>query len=347
MLLMTGELVGDPEQRASRWAELRRADPLIRELLRLYQDDPDPGIHAAAEWTLRRYEQEAEVAQIDLQLTSTGIEKQHQWYVSSQGHTMVVVPGPAQFAMGSPETERSRADDEPLHNRQITRSFSIASKETTVEQFQRFLRENPQVDHRFAGELSPSLDWPKTSVTWYEAAAYCNWLSKEEGVPEDQWCYVVNTDERYAAGMKIAPDYLYLRGYRLPTEAEWEYACRARATATWCFGNMEIYLEQYAVFHSVAAGQPLPVGSRKPNDFGLFDTHGNAAEWCQDLYGPYPGGRMVRTAAEDRIADDRLRALRGGSFLDSPSGVRSATRQKDLPGTRNTMIGFRVARSYP
>jgi len=347
MLLMTGELVGDPGQRAARWAELRRADPLIRELLRLYQEDPDPGIHAAAEWTLRRYEQAAEVSRLDIQLTSTGIQNQHQWYVDSQGHTMVVVPGPAQLQMGSPKTERSRAEDERLHDRQITRSFSIANKETTVEQFQRFLREDPPVDHPDTREFSPSQDWPQTSVTWYEAAAYCNWLSKEEGVPEDQWCYVANADGNYAAGMTIAPDYLFLRGYRLPTEAEWEYACRARATSTWCFGNMESYLERYAVFRGLAAGQPLPVGSGKPNDFGLFDVHGNVAEWCQDPYGPYPDGRMVRTVPEDKIADDRVRVLRGGSFLDSPSGVRSAARKKDLPGTRSTTIGFRVARSYP
>lgn len=347
MLLMAGELVGDPEQRASRWAELRRADPLILELVRLYQDDPDPGIHAAAEWTLRRYEQEAELARIDLPLMSTGVQNDHQWYVNSQGHTMVVVPGPAQFAMGSPNAERARAEDERLHNRRIPRSFSIASEETTVGQFQRFLRENPPVDRPEAGTFGPSLDMPHTSVTWYEAAAYCNWLSKEEGVPENQWCYVANAEGRYAAGMKVAPDYLYLRGYRLPTEAEWEYACRARATTTWYFGSMEIHLEQYAVFNVADAGQPLRVGIRKPNDFGLFDMHGNVTEWCQGLYGPYPDVREAQSAAEEAVADDRLRVLRGGSFNDPPSGVRCAARQKDPPGTRSATIGFRVARSYP
>jgi formylglycine-generating enzyme required for sulfatase activity len=249
--------------------------------------------------------------------------------------------------MGSPEAEASRGDDEPLHNRQIMRSFSIASKETTVEQFQRFLRENPQVDRPGDAEYRPLLNWPQASVTWYEAAAYCNWLSKEEGVPEDQWCYVANGDGRYAAGMTVAPDYLYLRGYRLPTEAEWEYACRAGATATYSFGNKDFFLGQYAVLRTIANGQPLPVGSRKPNDFGLFDMHGNVAEWCQGLYRPYPDGRTAQSAAETQIADDRARTLRGGSFLDTPDGVRSAARRKDPPGTRRAAIGFRVARSYP
>jgi len=110
---------------------------------------------------------------------------------------------------------------------------------------------------------------------------------------------------------------------------------------------MEIYLEQYAVFDVADAGQPLRVGIRKPNDFGLFDTHGNVTEWCQGLYGPYPDVRKAQSAAEEAVADDRLRVLRGGSFNDQPSGVRCAARQKDPPGTRSTTIGFRVARSYP
>ena len=347
MLLMAGELVGDPRERTVRSTELRRTDPLIQELLRLYQHDPDPGIHAAAEWTLRRYEQDTEVARINHQLTLAGIQEQHQWYVSNQGHTMVVIPGPAHFLMGSPKTELSRIDDESLHSRQIRRSFSIASKETTAVQFQRFLRDNPWVNQSGTGGRSLSPGRPQTSVTWFEAAAYCNWLSDKEGLAEDQRCYLPNADGFYAVGMKLAPKYLYLHGYRLPTEAEWEYACRAGATTARHFGNTELHLDQYAVCQATADGHALPVGSRKPNDFGLFDMHGNVAEWCQDRHQVYPEGPMSQPPTEDEVTGDQIRVFRGGSFADSPSRVRSAARGKDVPATRNATIGFRVARNYP
>jgi len=346
MLLVAGELVGDPEQRTTRSAALRSADPLIQTLLRLYREDPDPGIHAAAEWTLRRYVQDAEAFPIDRHPASPASEQDRGWYVNGQGHTMVVIRGLTEFLMGSPDTAESRGDDELLHNRRIRRSFCIASTETTVEQFQQFVRENPWVRRPDSGELIPLPHRPQTSATWYEAAAYCNWLSKKDGIPQDQWCYLANADGQYSAGMKLAPDCLNLRGYRLPTEAEWEYACRAGATTSRCYGNGESLLHEYAVFQAVSRHQPLPGGTRKPNDFGLFDMHGNVAEWCQDHYRPYSQNGAADSRNQDEIADGDFRVLRGGSFRDSPSRVRSAAREKDWPGTRNDTVGFRVARSY-
>jgi formylglycine-generating enzyme required for sulfatase activity len=350
MLLVAGELVGDPERRTTRSAALRSADPLVQTLLRLYREDPDPGIHAAAEWTLRRYEQDAEAFPINRHPAALASEEDRGWYVNSQGHTMVVVRGLTQFLMGSPDTAESRGDDELRHNRRIRRSYCIASTETTVEQFQQFLRENPRMKRPDAGEFNRLPYQPQTSTTWYEAAAYCNWLSKKDGIPQQQWCYLPNADARYAAGMKLAPDYLNLRGYRLPTEAEWEYACRAGATTSRYFGNGESLLNEYAVFRAVSGHQPLPVGTRMPNDFGLFDMHGNVSEWCQDRYRLYSQDDAITSRADspdgDEIADDDLRVLRGGCFRDSPSRVRSAARDKDRPGTRNDTVGFRVARGY-
>ena len=198
---------------------------------------------------------------------------------------MMVIPGPAQFLMGSPGNGRERTEQR-RHRRRIRGSFSIAAKETTAEQFRAFLADNPAVNSEPGGSAPGA---PRTSVTWYEAAAYCNWLSLAEGLPENQFCYAPNAAGRYGPGMKPAPGWLELRGYRLPTEAEWEYACRAGAASTFYFGEDVSYLRHYAVFDAAAEGRPRACGTRKPNDFGLFDMLGNAAEWCQDRYGPYPG----------------------------------------------------------
>jgi formylglycine-generating enzyme required for sulfatase activity len=264
---------------------------------------------------------------------------------------MVVIPGPAPFFMGSPKSLPDRGSDERQHRERIRRSFCIASKETSIGQFQTFLRESPDLQREYRRSAGATVDDPQTRVNWYTAAAYCNWLSHKEGITREEWCYLGNTDGQYAAGMRLAPNHLDLRGYRMPTEVEWEYACRAGSTAPWSFGNAESLTGQYAVCQAVSGGGALPVGSRKPNDFGLFDMHGNAAEWCQDHYRPYrssdgaPGS--MRQDPPDAIDDRDTRVVRGGSFADTVSNVRSAARAHRHPSLRSATIGFRVCRTYP
>ncbi len=264
---------------------------------------------------------------------------------------MAVIAGPAEFRMGSPGAEASRGSDEPLHPCRIARSFSLADRETTAEQFQRYLRDHART---LPAEMPPGgtdLHCPQAGVTWFEAAAYCNWLSSQEGIPQDQWCYEPNADGQYAAGMKVVPEYLYLQGYRLPSEAEWEYACRAGAATAYSLGEAAELLKEYAVFRSASTGETQPAGQLKPNDFGLFDMHGNVAEWCQDRYQPYPLGEspLSPTIVPDgeEVREAALRAVRGGSFLDAPVRLRSAARSQQRPDVRHPDIGFRVARSYP
>jgi formylglycine-generating enzyme required for sulfatase activity len=350
MLLLAGRLADDPDRQHDTRADLRQnalAQGVVRRLLELYQNDPDPGIHAAAEWALGQFGQRDAIVRQEGLLIQRGLNGDYQWYVNRQGHTMVVVPGPAEFLMGA---AGAATENEQPHYARIRRSFCIASTETTVRQFRRFLEDNPWA-RRQAGAEATTAELPQTAVTWYEAAAYCNWLSKMGNLPEEEWCYETNEAGQYASGMKLRPDFLNRRGYRLPTEAEWEYACRAGATTYYAFGDDHSCLPHYAVNSPEAAGRPGHVATRMPNDFGLFDMHGNVAEWCQDRQ-TTPGKieDVSSTAGPDYqspIGDTDRMLMRGGSFFDSAKAVGCAARDRDLPGRRRITTGFRVARSFP
>ena len=191
-------------------------------------------------------------------------------------------------------------------------------------------------------------------MSWYDAAQYCRWLSEREGVSEKQRCYPsVETIERSKTGvvLKLKKGYLAKTGYRLPTEAEWEYACRAGAVSSRSFGWSDELLDRYAWYAPNAERWTWPVGQKKPNEYGLFDMHGNVIQWCHNAYAPYP------PVKPDDSVDDKedpvdvtfslSRIQRGGSYASPARGVRSAVRMSMIPGGHNGMTGFRVARSIP
>jgi formylglycine-generating enzyme required for sulfatase activity len=283
------------------------------------------------------------------QLATGRVEGNRQWYVNKAGQTLVVIPGPVEFLMGSPNAEYAREPGwlEAQHQKRISRSFAIMTHEVTVEQFLLF-----QKDFSYSRPYSPEPDCPVSNITWYDAAAYCNWLSGQEGIPEDQWCYLTNEQDEYAKGMKPAAGYLQRIGYRLPTEAEWEFACRAGTMTCRYYGETENLLDQYArcTKDSTRDRAMLPVGSLKPNDLGLFDMLGNTREWCQENihYYSVPGdGRPSEDLGdESEVSDDQHRVLRGGFFIQ-PIHVRSARRGRAPVTIRDYNIGMRVARTCP
>jgi eukaryotic-like serine/threonine-protein kinase len=314
-------------------AERRNHLPL---LLQLYRYDPDPGIHGAVEWLLRRWQASDELETIDKELATGKVEDRRQWYLNRQRHTMMVVPKPSMFWMG---------EGNERHLRKIERSFAIASKEVTVEQFRAFRK-----DHKHLRDNAPTDDCPVNLVSWYDATAYCNWLSEHEGLPKEQWCYEPNKEGNYDEGMTMAPNYLKRTGYRLPTEAEWEYACRVGSEAVYSIGESADLLHRYAWFDANSLSKSHPVGTLRSNDLGLFDMHGNDWEWCQDVYVRYAQGKdnlaAIDSEENTKINANENRVLRGGSFDSPPSLIRSANRFYIVPSARSNSFGFRLVRTF-
>jgi formylglycine-generating enzyme required for sulfatase activity len=357
---------------------------LVVTLLRWYRDDPDAGIHGAIDWLFRYtrqgnasrkfdWGQTAALRRIDAELSGKKPGSRN-WYVTREKQTMVIVTGPVRFAMGSPESERARTSDELLHQVRIPRSFAVGAKEVTVAEFQRFLENNrtltrhypdvnkdPQRGSRAMQTFSPEDDCPQIVVTWYEAAQYCNWLSEREGIPRSEWCYP--TLNEIKTGMKLPPDYLQRRGYRMLTEAEWEFTARGGSITSRFFGSTDELLSEYAWFSRnppkrksdpIDPNDPQrtwPVGQLKPNDYGIFDIYGNVWEWLHDRRREY-AGRGVTEDTEDTVltVDDRqFRIRRGGSFAYEAAVMRSAHRGRSdgyYPMERRDNVGFRIGRTY-
>ena len=346
---------------------------LIGRLLLWYRNHPDSGTHSSVEWLLRRWKQEPTIEKLDRSLVGK-FHRDQIWYVTREGQTMIIKRSPIVFTAGS-ANEPGRTPDETLHPVQIPRSFAVASKEITVGQFQRFLAANPRLQMRYPDATkdphrgsavmmshSPEDDCPQIAITWYEAAQYCNWLSEREGIPKSEWVYPVNLND-IKSGMTLPANYLHRTGYRLLTEAEWEYAARAGATTSRFYGDTEDLLDQYAVYAKNPPrkkGDPndpndpqrtARVGSLKPNDFGIFDIYGNVWEWIHDRRVEYPANQ-ARVDVEDTVLvvnDQQWRMRRGGSFTYEASVMRSAHRGRPdgyLPNERRDSVGFRIGRTY-
>ena len=269
---------------------------------------------------------------------------------NSIGMKFVLIPA-GEFVMGSPKDEEDRLDDEKQHRVRITKPFYLGVCEVTLGDFRQFVTDtgyktDAEKDGRGGWgrnetedgfDRDPKYNWrnpgftqtdrhPVANVSWNDAAAFCAWLSKKEG-----------------------------RTYRLPTEAEWEYACRAGTTTRFYHGDdaeglakvgnvadASLKRKRWAIASDDGYAFTSPVGGFRPNDFGLYDMHGNVWEWCQDWYDE---DRFGKTPLNDLIGltTGRIRVLRGGSWCSFAHRVRSAARIHVGTRFRGLGIGFRCA----
>jgi len=233
--------------------------------------------------------------------------------------TMKLLKIPAgKFLMGSPQDEEGRRSDEgPQHEVTISKPFYMGVYEVTVEQFDQFVKDSGYVWEKPVYAFPHRGDHPATGTTVADAKAFCQWLSKKVG-----------------------------KTVSLPTEAQWEYACRAGTSTAFSFGDDAEDLAAYG-HHSgdgwdaAASKSPLfaPVGSCKPNGFGLYDMHGNVLEWCSDFYAAYSADRQTDPTGP---ATGGKYAVRGGDWSKSPEACRSARRFQAAGGRAFNRDGFRV-----
>ena len=222
------------------------------------------------------------------------------------------------FQMGSLFREEGYRLAEQRHEVTLTRDYYLGAFEVTQAQYAKLMGNNPS---KFQGDMIDNVDssnHPVDQVSWEDAVEFCKRLSE---LPEER-----------SAG----------RVYRLPTEAEWEYACRSGSSAPFGFGGLEL-ANDYGWFNSNSNGLSQPVGQKDMSDWGLYDMHGNVMEWCSDWAGDYP---------EDAVSDPTgpkegySRMIRGGAWLTGAAGSKSGNRAFHFPpDTRSDYVGFRVALS--
>ena len=218
----------------------------------------------------------------------------------------MVYSSPDTFMMGSPSFEPKRHKNEKQHRVTLKKGFYLGTTEVTQSQWREIMGSNPSY---FKGD-----NLPVEQVSWNDCHDFIRKLNQQEG-----------TDK-----------------YRLPTEAEWEYACRAGTKTRLCFGDSEGMLSDYAWYRSNSSSKTHPVAQKKPNSWGLYDMHGNVWEWCEDRHGDYPGGHVTDPEGP---SSGSYRVKRGGSWDGRAGSCRSANRYDRAPGSWYYGLGFRLART--
>jgi len=235
-------------------------------------------------------------------------------FVESCTGMMLLPIEPGTFLMGSPENEADRFDDEgPQHSVTLSRAFWLGKYPVTQAEYEKVIGNNPS---QFKGERRPV-----EQVSWDEAVEFCRRLTEK-----------AHSEGRLPAGYE----------FRLPTEAEWEYCCRAGSSSAYCFGGDEDRLADYAWYNKNSKSGTYEVGLKQANAWGLYDMHGNVREWCLDQVEGLTAYDRKEDVVDPLSASGQFRVLRGGSWLFTGRYCRSAYRFANEPAYRNSFLGFRV-----
>lgn len=297
-------------------------------------EDWTPGLAAEVEWFVGRHDPDG----------SAGIPTHPVGRVAENDHRMIRIDPVGEPWFGSEPGELGRTSGEPLHRVRELRPFEISIAEVSQRQMEPFYAVYPALRNpSLAGEDMPA------RCSWFVAIAYCRWLSEQAGLEESEIPYP--PVERIFSGsdeVLIPEDFEGRLGYRLPSEYEWEYACRSGSEDRYHFGNDDALLANFVIFKGSAADGPAPRTSRPPNAFGLFGTHGNLSEWTHSSFGVMsvdPYGRSVDPPPPAANVFEGARVVRGGSFLSSSGQVRSAVRLRGIPNASSASVGFRIVRT--
>ncbi len=311
----------------------------VDQLLVSFRDEPDAGLHAAIDWTLRKWGYAEELEAIARELATSTVPTDRQWYVTPGGHTLRVFRGPIEFQMGTPPSDPERHETDKYGPQRIEHSFALDIKEVTCRQFDAFYQATRGKPFSFDRKFGEGPSCAQTQISWYQAAEFCNWLSDQEGL---QPCYEPNDQGEFTEGMKVRADFLSRSGYRLPTSPEWEYACRADAITSRHYGHDPELLDRYAWYQKNSEEHAWPVGLLKPNDSGQFDMLGNVGEWCTEAVNDN------RTPDRDEVVTEGTpRWVRGGWYAIGAIWQKDSFGQGNYPKSRGITMGMRIARTIP
>lgn len=253
--------------------------------------------------------------------------------ISTSTHLKLKLIEPGTFRMGAPASEfQSDTNEYPQHMVTLTRPFYIGIHEVTQDEFVKAMRFNPSTK-------KGNMKLPVETLSWFDAIAFCNVLSVMEGLDS---CYIV-TNLITQDGHIVAANVVWQKdanGYRLPTEAEWEFACRAGTTTPFPFGNN--ISSDKANYGDTDRANTLPVDSLVTNNWGLYNIVGNVFEWVWDYYGKYPSGTQTDPVGPDSGSE---RVRRSGAYTSPDHHMRSSMRHGVPPGAVLFHMGLRVAKS--
>ncbi len=352
-------------------------ETLLKQLGAWYRDDPSSGVHGAAGWLLRQWGQNDVVTQVDQTAVPYSVDRE--WFtlaikIKTKGesasflaglvgsanvkmfyYTFIVFPA-GDYTIGSVVDEADREKDEVRHRVQLTSPFALLDREITMEELIAFsTMSSGFMQQADAQQTDAKPQDAGFAADWYDSVGFCRWLTQQSGLSERDQSYADPESldkERYPREPNPSANWaprnwpleLGRRGFRLPTESEWEVACRAGARTAYGYGSDVTLLDRFGWSLENSGKRAHPPRELRPGSRGLFDLHGNLFEWTHDWKGNFGEADVVdplgATGGSDRVR-------RGGSWGYDAADCRSAHRHTNEPTIRSLNSGFRLALSSP